>query len=304
MSEELPALQIRVPATSANLGAGFDCLAVAFNLWNQASIDFSGNGYRVRVHGEGEDVLPQDDSNLIIKAFKHTLKKLKLQEPKGVLFSCENHIPMSSGLGSSAAAVLIGVIAATTLDPEHENKETWLQISAELEGHADNVGAAIFGGLVAVRKCGGEFKAQLFDVEPENAVLILPAVNLSTQSARKALPPSVSMTDAVSNISRVPAILEGFRNGDVDLLRDGLFDCLHQPYRFPLIPGAAEAIQAANESGAAAALSGAGPSVVAFMPADCETTAQAMSQCFETAGVPFRVFQLELINRGAQVNRI
>jgi len=304
MSNAAPAIQIRVPATSANLGAGFDCLAVAFNLWNQASIEFSGKGYRVRVRGEGEDVLPEDDNNLIVKAFQHTLKKLNIEAPKGVLFSCENHIPMGSGLGSSATAVLIGVMAATTLNPEYENKDTWLQISAELEGHADNVGAAIFGGLVAVRKCCDTYKALLFDVEPDNAVLLLPAVDLSTQAARKALPTTVSMADAVSNISRIPAILEGFRQGDVELLRDGLTDCLHQPYRLPLIPGAAEAIQAANDGGAASALSGAGPSVIAFMPTDCDATAEAMGQCFDAREMPYRVFQLEMINRGAQVTRL
>src|SRR5512141_1762894 len=106
MSDAFPSIQIRVPATSANLGAGFDCLAVAFNLWNQASIEFSGKGYRVRVRGEGEGLLPEDENNLIVKAFLFTLKKLNIKAPKGVLFSCENHIPMGSGLGSSATAVL------------------------------------------------------------------------------------------------------------------------------------------------------------------------------------------------------
>jgi homoserine kinase len=304
MSDEIPSIQIRVPATSANLGAGFDCLAVAFNLWNQANIEFSGKGYRVRVRGEGEGILPEDEANLIVKAFLFTLEKLGIEAPKGVLFDCENHIPMGSGMGSSAAAVLIGVIAATTLNTEFENKDTWLQISAELEGHADNVGAAIFGGLVAVRKSRGMYKALLFDLQPDNAVLLLPAVDLSTQAARKALPKTVSMADAVANISRVPAILEGFRQGDVDLLRDGMIDCLHQPYRLPLIPGAAEAIVAANTSGAAAALSGAGPSVVAFLPADGDVTAGAMGSCFEAAGLSYRVFHLEMINRGAQVTRL
>src|SRR5512133_3543337 len=159
MSEEAAPIQIRVPATSANLGAGFDCLAVAFNLWNQAKIEFSGKGYRVRVTGEGEDCLPGNEENLIVRSFLFTLKKLDIDAPEGALFSCENHIPMGSGLGSSATAVLIGVIAATTLNPEFENNDTWLQISAELEGHADNVAAAIFGGLVAVRQTDNAYKA-------------------------------------------------------------------------------------------------------------------------------------------------
>jgi len=297
-------IQIRVPATSANLGAGFDCLAVAFNLWNQATVDFSGKGYHVHVNGEGEGILPEDADNLIIKSFLFTLEKLGIQAPAGVRFDCENHIPMGSGMGSSATAVLIGVIAATTLNPEYENKDTWLQLSGELEGHADNVAAAIFGGLVAVRKTGDRYKTLLYDIEPENAVVVLPTVNLSTHAARKALPQNVPMADAVSNISRIPAILEGLRTGDVDLLRDGLVDKLHQPYRLPLIPGSEDAIQKANALGAASALSGAGPSVIAFMPVNPEETANAMSQCFANNGLTCRIYHLEMINRGAQVTRL
>jgi homoserine kinase len=303
MSEVPASIQIRVPATSANLGAGFDCLAVAFNLWNQAEVEFSGKGYRVQIEGEGEGILPENEENLIVKSFLHTVKEMKLKPPAGAVFHCDNHIPLGSGLGSSAAAVLIGVIAATTLKPEFETKDFWLQISAELEGHADNVAAAIFGGLVAVRKGLDGFKALLFDVDPEHAVVILPEIDLPTHTTRAALPLTIPLADAVSNISRIPAILEGLRLGDVDLLRDGLTDRLHQPYRLPLIPGAAEAIQAANNNGAAAALSGAGPSVIAFMPANYETVADIMGECFRKSGMEFRVFHLEMINRGAQVTR-
>ncbi len=220
------------------------------------------------------------------------------------MFHCENHIPLGSGLGSSAAASLIGIIAATTLQPEYENKDTWLQFSAELEGHADNVAAAIFGGLVAVRKTDGKYRTILYDVEPENAVVILPAVDIPTREMRAALPGTIPMEDAVFNLSRVPAILDGLQSGEVDILREGLDDRLHQPYRLPLVPGAAEAIQAANKAGAAAALSGAGPSVVAFMPPNSEEVADAMAHCFDVSGLAYRVFHLEMINRGAQVTRL
>ncbi|HEX7556611.1 MAG TPA: hypothetical protein VF338_08300, partial [Leptolinea sp.] len=109
MREEIASIQIRVPATSANLGAGFDCLAVAFNLWNQARVEFEGTGYHVQISGEGEGYLAEDGENLIVKSFLHTLDRLKINPPDGVIFHCENHIPLGSGLGSSAAAVLIGV---------------------------------------------------------------------------------------------------------------------------------------------------------------------------------------------------
>lgn len=303
MSKEPLPMQIRVPATSANLGAGFDSLAVAFNLWNHASVEIKGKGYRVQVKGEGAGILPENEENLIVQSFLHTLKTLQINPPAGAVFTCENNIPLGSGLGSSATAVLMGVIAATTLKPENETKDTWLQISAELEGHADNVAAAIFGGLVAVRKVDDVYKVLLFDVEPDAAVVILPDIDLPTHTTRAALPKTIPMADAVANISRIPAILEGLRLGDVDLLREGLEDRIHQPYRLPLIPGAAEAIQAANVCGAAAALSGAGPSVIAFMPVNNETTAAAMSTCFDEQDMRYRVFNLEMINRGAQIIR-
>ncbi|MEI8132064.1 MAG: homoserine kinase [Leptolinea sp.] len=304
MSASPPSIQIRIPATSANLGSGFDCLAVALNLWNQALVEFTGREYQVRIEGEGEGILPETDENLILKAFRFTLSQLNIDPPDGVVFHCENHIPLGSGLGSSATAVLIGVVAATALKPEFETKENWLQLSAELEGHADNVAAAIYGGLVAVRKEESGFKVSLFNIEPESAVVVLPIIDLPTKITRAALPKTIPMKDAVYNLSRIPAILEGFRLGDADVLRAGLDDRLHQPYRLPLIPGSEEAIKTANQMGAAAALSGAGPSVIVFFPEDMEEIASAIGNCFQMNNLEFRVFNLALINRGALISRV
>jgi len=304
MSAAPTSIQIRIPATSANLGSGFDCLAVALNLWNQALVEFTGMGYQVRIQGEGEGVLPETEENLILKAFRFTLNQLNIEPPDGAVFHCENHIPLGSGLGSSATAVLIGVIAATTLKPEFETKENWLQLSAELEGHADNVAAAIFGGLVAVRKEESEYKVSLFNIEPESAVVVLPIIDLPTNTTRAALPKTIPMKDAVYNLSRIPAILEGFRLGDADVLRAGLDDRLHQPYRLLLIPGSEEAIKTANQMGAAAALSGAGPSVIVFLPEDMEEIASAIGNCFQKNNLEYRVFYLELINRGALISLV
>lgn len=304
MSEVPVSIQIRVPATSANLGSGFDCLAVAFNLWNQALVEFTGTGYHVLIKGEGEGVLPETDENLILKAFQITLNHLNIEPPDGVIFHCENHIPLGSGLGSSATAVLMGVIAATSLQPDFETRESWLQLSAELEGHADNVAAAIFGGLVAVRKEESGYKVSLFDIEPDSAVVVLPMIDLPTNTTRAALPKTIFMKDAIHNLSRIPAILEGFRLGDAEVLRAGLDDRLHQPYRLSLIPGSEEAIQMANRMGAAAALSGAGPSVIAFLPPNMDTVAKAIGDCFQKNNLEYRVFNLELINRGAMISRV
>jgi homoserine kinase len=258
----------------------------------------------VKIKGEGEGILPETDENLILKAFKFTLSSLKIKPPAGAVFHCENHIPLGSGLGSSATAVLMGVIAATSLQPEFETRENWLQLSAELEGHADNVAAAIFGGLIAVRKEDAGYKVLLFDIEPDSAVVVLPMIDLPTNTTRAALPKTISMNDAIHNLSRIPAILEGFRLGDTELLRAGMDDRLHQPYRLPLIPGSVEAIQIANRMGAAAALSGAGPSIIAFLPADMEAMASAIGDCFQKNNLDYRVFNLELINRGAMISRL
>ena len=175
-------------------------------------------------------------------------------------------------------------------------------MAIQLEGHPDNAAAALYGGLVVIvdqEECG--WLVRRFDLPAFQAALILPEIELPTQKARAALPKQVALNDAVYNIGRTGLVIEALRTGDMQLLTEVMDDRLHQPYRLPLIPGGAEAIAAAKRMGAAAAISGAGPSVIAFTRGDPVSAGKAMLAEFRQAGVQSRMFLLQTTNRGAQL---
>jgi len=289
----------RVPATSANLGPGFDSLCLALDLWNKAKFSLGGEGIHVQVKGEGEARLPEDHRNLIFEAFQMVYNQAGQQVPGGLRIECENGIPLGSGLGSSAAAVLSGVMAANAFLKEPYTSSNLLRIAADLEGHADNVAAALYGGLVAVFRDGnGELKVHKLDCAFKNVVVVLPDFDLPTKTARKALPKKVPMGDAVFNIGHVLMTAEALRCGNRYLLMQAMEDRLHQPYRIDLIPGAREALDAARKLGAPAALSGAGPSLVAFAPVNPSAVVHAMQAAFSAAGITSRTWQLDTTYTG------
>jgi homoserine kinase len=207
-------------------------------------------------------------------------------------------------MGSSAAAVLLGLLGAAALAGESLAREEALALAGRLEGHADNAAAALLGGLVIVAgqtAQGGWIIRQA--AQPELRVAVaLPAFRLSTRAARAALPAQVPLKDATFNVGRAALVVEALRAGDLDLLAQVMEDRLHQPYRLPLIPGAQQAWDAAKQAGAAAvALSGAGPSLIAFTQADPGPVCAAMAAAFEAAGLKARVFELKTSGLGAQV---
>jgi homoserine kinase len=296
----MQSVRVRVPATTANLGPGFDCLGLTMNLWNEAEFVLAGRGVRVRVRGEGEGKLPEGADNLTARALLFYYRQKGLAEPTGVQIECRNAIPSGSGLGSSASAVIQGLLAADALTGCAVAREEILSMAVDLEGHADNAAAALYGGLTITLPLGNSWLTRRFDVPPLRAALALPAVDLPTHTARKALPSHVSRTDAVFNSSRTPLVVEALRSGDLDLLGQVMDDRLHQPYRLPLIPGAADALRAARAAGAAAAaISGAGPSLIAFCAGDPRPAGEAMAAAFECAGVSVRIFELTAISQGA-----
>jgi homoserine kinase len=219
---------------------------------------------------------------------------------------CVNQIPLSSGLGSSAAAKLTGLLAANALLGKPLTNAEILNLATEMEGHPDNVAPAMLGGLVVSTTENGNVVAHRI-VGTENApslyiTVVFPEFHLPTQEARRALPQQVTLKDAVHNISRTVLVAEAFRNGDIDLLGKAMTDTLHQPHRLPLIPGAQAAMDAAKGSGAsAAALSGAGPSVIAFSSKQDPAIGEVMKHAFEERGLQARIFQLKMSNHGAEV---
>jgi len=295
-------ITVRVPATTANLGPGFDCLGLTLELWNSAIFRVTAGDSRVEALGEGADRLPRDPSNLVLKAARRLFEHCGKAVP-GLYLRCNNQIPLGSGLGSSAAAVLLGLLGANALLGSPLEKADLLELAVSMEGHPDNAAAALYGGVVTVIRSGeGGWMVRRFDLPVWQAAYVLPEIDFPTHTARAALPGQVSLADAVFNIGRAALVLEALRTSDPVLLGAAMQDRLHQPYRLPLIPGAAAALAAAYRAGAAAgALSGAGPSVIAFVLADPGEACRAMSAAFALAGVNARALALQTTNRGAEV---
>ena len=297
-------ITIRIPATSANLGPGFDSLGLALDLWNETIITLAIE-YSVQVNGEGRERLSPGENNLIIRTAQQFAEHVGKRLPPFHL-DCVNHIPLSSGLGSSAAAKLTGLLGANALLGKPLSKDEILNLAAEMEGHPDNVAPALLGGLVVSTVEDGKVLAHKISLEansdyPIHITVVIPEFHLSTQQARLALPDHVTMKDAVHNLSRAVLVTEAFRTGDLDLLGKVMTDTLHQPYRLQLIPGGRQAMDAAKESGAAAAvLSGAGPSVIAFSSQRDPAIGEAMTRAFEQEGITARAFQLKISHHGAE----
>jgi homoserine kinase len=271
-------------------------------LWNEAEFSLAGQGIQVSVDGLGADCLPRDGSNLIALAALRAMQALGKPAPEGLSIHSVNRIPPCSGLGSSAAAAVMGLLGGNLLAGGGLSLTQLLNLATELEGHPDNAAAALLGGLTLSACIDGNAMARRVAVAPLHAVVVLPDFDLSTAAARAALPAQVPMKDAVFNLGRTALVVEALRSGDLDLLGQAMDDRLHQPYRFKLIPGAEKAAEAARSAGAAAvALSGAGPSLIAFGADELEPAAQAMADAFTVVGLSSRTFFLAVSGRGAHI---
>ena len=291
-------VHVRVPATTANLGPAFDCLGLALGLWNETSFLVEGERLKWDIRGEGASLLPLDERNLLWRAFQAGMQAAALPPPSGVRIRCENGIPLGSGLGSSAAAVVSGLLGAQALSGGALSDEALFHLALSLEGHPDNIAPALLGGLVI---SAGEVTRKL-EVPRWYVVYALPEVRLSTRDARAVLPAQVPLADAVFNIGHALLVVEALRAGDLALLRRAMDDRLHQSCRAALVPGMTEALEAAREQGGAAALSGAGPGVVAFcQKSRVRRIGQAMRNAFESHGTACRLWCLPPSNQGAQV---
>jgi homoserine kinase len=305
-------ITIRVPATSANLGPGFDSLGLALDLWNETVMTLAIE-YSVQVTGEGRERLSAGENNMIIRSAQQLAGRVGKHLPPFHV-DCINRIPLSSGLGSSAAAKLTGLLGANALLGKPLSKDEVLELATQLEGHPDNVAAALLGGLVVSTVDQGRVLAHKVHVggnpaprglleSPFHVTVVLPDFHIPTRLARAALPEQIPMKDAVHNISRAMLVVEAFRSADPNLLGKAMSDTLHQPHRLRLIPGAQAAMDAAREAGASAvALSGAGPSLIAFSADRDQAVGEAMVRAFEQAGLQARIFQPRMSNHGAEVH--
>ncbi len=295
---------VKVPATSANLGPGFDALGLALDLWNETKFT-PADKFSLHIEGEGANRLAPNQKNLIVRSMQKVYDAAGKQMSP-VCIHCINRIPLASGLGSSAAAIITGLLGANAMLDNPLSSTDILTLATEIEGHPDNVAPALMGGLVVSTMNESKVVARKIigaqHVVPLCVTITLPDFNFPTKQARAALPKHVSMKDAVHNISRAVLVIEAFRNGDLDLLGKVMDDVLHQPYRLPLIPGAREAMDAAKKAGAsAAALSGAGPSLIAFSAKQDANIGEAMKRAFESVGLSARVFELGISEEGAKI---
>lgn len=259
------AAHVRVPATSANLGPGFDALGLALALYDDVVARIGEDGVVIDVAGQGED-LPRDESHLVIRAMRTTFDLLGGQ-PRGIELSAANRIPHGRGLGSSAAAIVAGVLLARALvlgGDEALPEEAVLDLAGEIEGHPDNVAAALLGGLTIAWKDDDGFAALSRDVDPRvSPVVFIPPFQASTEQARGLLPESISHADAAFAAGR-SALLVAALTGAPGALFPGTEDSLHQAYRAPAMRASAELVVSLRAQGHAAVISGAGPTVLAF----------------------------------------
>jgi homoserine kinase len=255
---------VRAPATSANLGPGFDAFGLALDLHDEVEVAITGRGLEIEVQGEGATTVPRDESHAVVRALRATLDMFGVSQP-GLRLVCRNVIPHGRGLGSSAAAIVSGIrLAESLVDGGELSESDLLGLATGLEGHPDNVAACLFGGFTIAWSDNGNPRLARLDVHPElTAVVFVPPEPLSTEVARGLLPRDVSHGDASANAGRA-ALLVAAMIGRPDLLLPATEDRLHQRYRGSAMPDSIALLDGLRESGIAAVVSGAGPSVLAI----------------------------------------
>ena len=288
---------VRVPATSANLGPGFDALGLALTLHDVVEARVTPDGISIEVSGAGEDSAARGEDHLVIRAMRAAFEVLGAQPP-GIGLRCDNAIPQGYGLGSSAGAIVSGLLAARALaaDSKDLTDADVLRIATQIEGHPDNVAACLAGGLaIAWTSASGTHTARLEPVDGLTPVLCIPAHPVPTETARGLLPPSVPHADAAANAARAALLIAGL-TVDPALLMAGTEDFLHQPYRAAAMSATADLIGRLRTAGIPAAVSGAGPAVLALIVTGTHPGPEAVEAI---AGLAWRVDRLEIDRDGA-----
>jgi homoserine kinase len=297
-------LTVRAPATSANLGPGYDCLSLALDVANVVQAWPSDDGVVVEVAGEGAEHLPGDGANEVYRTLTVVYRRHGTAPPS-LRLRCENVIPPSRGLGSSSAARACGLLLGNRLLGDPFSTEELFEIGAELEGHPDNIAACLFGGVqVCVTGRHGLEHVQVPVAGPLAATVYVPDFPMDTHTARGLLPTEVSIETAVHNISRASLFVAALATGRTDLLRTATEDAIHQPPRSAVFPALPLLIGAAVEAGAHGAfLSGAGSSVLALVdPGQADRVGAALSEAARSANVPGRIIQTSITPHGARVD--
>jgi homoserine kinase len=305
-------VRVRVPATSANLGPGFDVLGLAVGLFDEIRVTFRPKGHRpslrVSAEGPGSADIPSDATNLAYRAMRRLFQLAGKPFPS-VEIQFTVRLPVAGGLGSSSAAIVGGLVAANAALKDRFSVDDLIETATSLEGHPDNVLPALVGGLCAgmVTEKGVTFvswkDASL--ARDLRAVVCTPNLKVPTERARRLLPARVDRKDAVFNAAHVALFLSAIKEKRYDLLGEAMADRLHQPYRARLVPGLMDVIASARRAGAyGAALSGAGPTVLALAPPEkAAASARSMDAAFQRHGFRARSMILRIELRGARIVR-
>ena len=299
-------ITVLAPATTANLGPGFDCLGMALDLWNRLEVRPGGpespGEPLVEVSGEGSTEAPSDASNLVYRSMRFLFREANLELPP-LRLRCHNQIPFSRGLGSSAAAITSGLVAANALCPARFSPNELLEMAATIEGHPDNVAAAVLGGLQLVVSDQEQlYTAAISIPEDLQAVLYIPEQRIATADARAVLPQTVTLADAVYNLGRIALLVAGMASDHPEYLSIGTQDRLHQPYREPLFPAIKLIFAAARTAGALGVfLSGSGSTVLALTRGREMTVGYEMAEAAKITGTLGRVQVTRPVSQGAHL---
>jgi homoserine kinase len=300
------AVTVRVPATVANLGPGFDAFGVAVALHLEIDVEPRREGIEITLAGEGADDLPRDESNLVIRSMNAFFDHIG-RRPGGFAVHVKNPIPIGAGLGSSAAATVGGFFAARAITGGSMPQTEMVGLAAQIEGHPDNVVPALLGGLVVCYQRGGPDELKYFRLDPSDRlvpILVVPREGFSTRRSRQALPKQVAFEDAQYTASRagllVGALVEG---AGADVLADAMSDRLHEPHRLKLMPNSAEVYRELQAAGLPVALAGAGPSLLVVVPRpESGVRADQVRRICRNRKGGWRVFVSEWEPSGAEAN--
>ena len=300
--------EVRLPASTSNLGPGFDCFGLALKMYltiRATPLDKATVACRVRTTGARENAtLPRNSTNLIYRAMAFAARRESLTLPP-IDLAVHNEIPLASGLGSSAAAIVGGIKLCGMLCGNDLSDQTVQNYAADFEGHPDNVGATLYGGLVvSCNRADGSVLSVKFDWPADiRTVVVSPQSQLSTHVARAALPRTLSRVDAVFNLQRTALFTAAVAKKRYGIFREAMGDRLHQPRRESLVPGLSEALALPERPGLLGlALSGAGPSIIALVKSDAKEIGESIAACFSKHKIRSTVRILEIDNQGCQIN--
>jgi homoserine kinase len=300
---EMREFTLRVPASTSNLGSGFDALGLAIDLPLSVKFAIGKSGREIRARGEGVKLIQQEKNNLLLHAFDRACQEMGC-EPPPLKIAMNNRIPLKRGLGSSGAAIVAGLVGANLLCGKKLSQQQLLNLANEQEGHPENTSASLLGALTVNGAENGEVMLQRF-LPPKDwvAAAFIPDLEIATHEARRVLPEMLPRCEAVNNVQRVAVLVAAFAKREASLLKFGVQDWLHQPYRKGLIPGFDDFIAAAYNAGAFAAfLSGSGSTIMAICAKrQARKVSEAMANVAAQNKLAGKAAVLKFASRGVQI---